>query len=112
MANLLIGSSNLNRHYKAVDFPNIRNNKMLKCTHFEGFVAYMGGLVPDNKNVLISVIENFIVDAVGNETSKPDDAIDKCIRAFLTTTLEAAITFPNTKFVTPLSQLSCGTMIG
>ena len=57
MANLLIGSSNLNRHYKVADFPSLRKYKMLKCTQFEGFEAYMGGLVPDNKTVLISVIE-------------------------------------------------------
>ena len=83
MANLLIGSSNLDRHYKASDFTNIRKYKMLKCTKFEGYAAFMGGLVADNKNVLISVIENFIVDAVGNETAKPEVAIDDCIKKFL-----------------------------
>jgi hypothetical protein len=86
MANLLIGSSNLDRHYKASDFTNIRTYKMLKCTKFEGYIAFMGGLVADNKNVLISVIENFIVDAVGNETAKPEVAIDDCIKKFLSTT--------------------------
>jgi hypothetical protein len=98
MANLLIGSSNVNRHYKVADFPNIRQYKMLKCTQMTGYVAYMEGLVPDNKNVLISVIENFIVDAVGPATTKPEAAIDSCIKDFLTATLNAATSFPDTKF--------------
>jgi hypothetical protein len=106
MANLLIGSSNLNRNYKPSDFPNIRQYKMLKCTQMTGYTAYMGGLVEDNKNVVISVIENFIVDAVGTGTSKPEGAIDSCIKEFLTTTLEAAVRFPNSKFavVMPLTR--------
>jgi len=66
----------------------------------------MGGLVADNKNVLISVIENFIVDAVGAATAKPEAAIDACIKDFLTVTLDAALKFPNTKFgiVMPLQR--------
>ncbi len=106
MANLLIGSSNLDRHYKASDFTNIRKYKMLKCTKFEGYAAFMGGLVEDNKNVLISVIENFIVDAVGNETAKPEVAIDDCIKKFLSTTLDAVCKFPGTRFglVMPLRR--------
>jgi hypothetical protein len=106
MANLLIGSSNLNRHYKPSDFPNIRQYKMLKCTQMTGYEAYMGGLVADNKNVVISVIENFIVDAVGAGILKPEVAIDTCIKDFLTVTLEAAVRFPNSKFavVMPLTR--------
>jgi hypothetical protein len=106
MANLLIGSSNLNRHYKVADFPSLRKYKMLKCTQFEGFEAYMGGLVPDNKNVLISVIENFIIDAVGGGFAKPEKAIDICIKDFLSTIRDAAIKFPKTKFgiVMPLKR--------
>ncbi len=106
MANLLIGSSNLNRNYKPSDFPNIRQYKMLKCTQMTGYAAYMGGLVSDNKNVVISVIENFIVDAVGTGTLKPEGAINSCIKEFLTTTLEAAVRFPDSKFavVMPLTR--------
>ena len=106
MANLLIGSSNLYRHYKAADFPNTRQYKMLKCTQMTGYTAYMGGLVADNKNVIISVIENFVVDAVGTDIKKPEEAIDSCIKEFLGTTLNAAVRFPNTKFgiVMPLMR--------
>jgi hypothetical protein len=106
MANLLIGSSNVNRHYRIADFPELRKYKMLKCTQVEGFEAYMGGLVVDNKSVLISVIENFIIDAVGAETTKPEQAIDSCIKSFLQCVLDAAVRFPTTKFgiVMPLKR--------
>jgi hypothetical protein len=106
MANLLIGSSNVYRHYKVADFPNIRQYKMLKCTHVEAYVAYLVGLVPDNKTVLISVFENFIVDAVGDETGSPEVHIDQCIKDFLQVTLDAALRFPNTRFgmVLPLRR--------
>jgi hypothetical protein len=98
MANLLIGSSNINRHYKAGDFPSNRQYKMLKCTQIEGYTAYMEGLVADNRNVLISVVENFIVDAVGANTDEPEEAIDTCIKDFLSMTLEAALKFPKMRF--------------
>jgi hypothetical protein len=106
MANLLIGSSNVNRHYRAADFPDNRQYKMLKCTTIEGYTAYMEGMVADNKNVLISVIENFVVDAVGGDSTRPEVAIDECIKGFLATTLEAAVKFPKTKFgiVLPLRR--------
>ncbi len=36
MSNLLIGSSNLYRHYKAANFPNVRKFKMVNCTKMSG----------------------------------------------------------------------------
>ena len=106
MANLLIGSSNLYRHYKSADFTNFRQYRMLKCTQMTGFSACMGGLVADNKHVLISVIENFVVDAVGSATAHPEALIDSCIKDYLSKTLDAALKFPNTKFglVMPLQR--------
>jgi hypothetical protein len=105
MANLLIGSSNL-KHYRAADFPDLRQYKLLKCTQLEGYSAYMGGLVADNKNVLISVIENFVVDAVGASAASPEVKIDALIKDFLSITLGSAIKFPTTKFgiVMPLMR--------
>jgi hypothetical protein len=105
MANLLIGSSNL-KHYRAADFPDLRQYKLLKCTQLEGYSAYMGGLVVDNKNVLISVIENFVVDAVGASAASPEVKIDALIKYFLSITLGSAIKFPTTKFgiVMPLMR--------
>ncbi len=55
MLNLLIGSSNVYQNYKAADFQNIRQYKMVKCTQMSGFNAYMQNLVTDNESVIISV---------------------------------------------------------
>ena len=108
MANLLIGSSNVYRHYRVADFPNIRNYKMLKCTQIDSYAAHLTGLVPDNKNVLISVFENFVVDAVGQDEKDLEEKVDECIKNYLAITLEAALNFPTTKFglVMPLRRPS------
>ena len=106
MANLLIGSSNVNRFYKVGDFSNVRKYKMVKCTQMDGFTAYMDGLDKDIDSVLISVLENFIVDAVGADVVGPEVSLDKCIKDFLTTILSAALRLPGTRFgvVMPLQR--------
>jgi hypothetical protein len=106
MANLLIGSSNVNRFYKAPDFPNVRQYKMVKCTQKTGFDAYMGTLASSSRSVLVSVIENFVVDAVGADSIEPENAIDKCIKDFLCTIIETASKNLETKFgiVMPLRR--------
>jgi hypothetical protein len=106
MANLLIGSSNVNRHYRASDFPNVRQYKAVKCTQFSGFSAYMVSLAPNCQSVLISVVENFIVDAVGADVVGPENAIDGCIKDFLTVILKSALKLPNARFgiVLPLRR--------
>jgi hypothetical protein len=106
MANLLIGSSNINRYYKAGDFPNVRQYKMVKCTQMTGFTAYMDNLAKDSESVLISVVENFIVDAVGADVDDPKVAIDECIKNFLTVILGAALKHPRARFgvVMPLGR--------
>ena len=98
MSNLLIGSSNVYKHYKASNFPNVRKYTMIKCTQMSGFVAYMQNLKSDNEAVLMSVFENFVADAVGADVVKPEATIDKCIKDYLTTILDAAVKFPDTKF--------------
>jgi len=98
MSNLLIGSSNVYRHYKAANFPNVRKFKMVNCTKMSGFEAYMQTLSSDSTSVLISVFENFMVDAVGADTVEPESTIDRCIKDFLGTILSAAVRMPNTKF--------------
>jgi hypothetical protein len=106
MANLLIGSLNVNRHYKASDFPNVRQYKMVKCTQTSGFSAYMISLAPTSQSVLISVVKNFIVNAVGADVVEPENASDKCIKDFLTVILDSALKLPNARFgiVLPLRR--------
>ena len=106
MANLLIGSSNINRHYKSLDFQNVRQYKMVKCTQMAGFTAYMDNLSSTSESVLISVIENFVVDAVGADIVEPEGSVDRCIKDFLAIVLKSATKQPNTKFaiVLPLRR--------
>ena len=62
----IIGSSNINRFYKKENFPGFKECKMIKCCREEVFKVRMDDLVSEVKEVIISVIENFITDAVGN----------------------------------------------
>ena len=106
MANLLIGSSNLNRHYRPADFQNVRKYEMVKCTQMEGFKVYMDTIDSTKKAVLISVFENFVVDAVGADVIQPERLIDDCAKEFLSTILKTATRLPTTKFgiVMPLHR--------
>ncbi len=78
MANLLIGSSNVNRHYKFGNFAKTRKYEMVKCTQRDGFATYMENLNNTRKCVLISVFKNFVVDAVGADAASPEAQIDEC----------------------------------
>jgi hypothetical protein len=106
MANLLIGSSNVNRFYQSTDYPDVRPYKMIKCTQMSGFKAYMENLDAGSKMVLISVVENFVVDAVGADVVEPEVTIDRCIKDYLTVIVNAAVKQPKVKFgiVMPLQR--------
>jgi hypothetical protein len=79
---------------------------MVKCTQMAGFTAYMDNLSSTSESVLISVIENFVVDAVGADIVKPEGSIDRCIKDFLSIVLKSATKQPDTKFaiVLPLRR--------
>jgi hypothetical protein len=98
MANILIGSSNVSRFYHTKDHSSFREYKVVKCTHASGFKAYMSTMGIDKKAVLISVIENFVVDSVGAATANPDKAIIECVTDFLKVVTETAARLPGTKF--------------
>lgn len=110
MANLLIGSSNLNRHYRPADFPKVRKYEMVKCTQMEGFRVFMENIDNTRKSVLISVFENFVVDAVGTDITGPEALIDECVKDFLSTILSSATRLPGTRFgiVMPLQRPALG----
>jgi hypothetical protein len=91
---LLIGSSNVYRLYKPSK--TARDYKMVKCTKAESFEAHMSNLVPGNKFVLISVIENFLADEVTNE-EEPEAEMTHCLNTFLKIIEEAAVKLPATK---------------
>ena len=99
MISILIGSSNVNRHYSPKVFPGYKPFLMIKCTKFDEFKARMECLEKEVGEVVISVIENFITDAVGdNETPENfNDNIDKIIKSYLATVFEMAKRLPKTK---------------
>jgi hypothetical protein len=70
--NYLIGSSNVYRFYKPDLFKGKRAYNMIKCTRLESFLATM--LEFDDGNVVISIFENLIIDAVAKV---PGDQVEQ-----------------------------------
>jgi len=77
MSRILIGSSNVYRHYKPTAFKNHNEYGMIRCTDIESFAAQLDNLEPTETEVVISVLENFIEKAVSAEIAKmgPDDLV-------------------------------------
>ena len=82
----LIGSSNVSRFYKVEDYPNFTPCNMSKCCTIESFKVRMEELEEVNTEIIISVIENFFCDAVGEtrEEKLIDDKIEEVMSDFLT----------------------------
>ena len=81
----LIGSSNVSRFYKIEDFPNFTPCNMSKCCTIESFKVRMEELEEVNKEIIISVIENFFCDAVGENRDEKviDEKIEEVMVDFL-----------------------------
>ena len=94
---ILLGSSNVYRLYDNGDKTAIRDYKMVKCTRAETFDAHMSHLDKECSMVLVSVVENFIVDAVTNE-AEPDAEIVHCLKTFMDLVEVTATRNPATKF--------------
>ena len=77
---------------------------MVKCCREEVFKVRLDDLVAEDKEVIISVIENFIADAVGKIKDEKAIAakIDETIKRFLITIEETAMKLPGTKFAISL----------
>ena len=107
MANILIGSSNVARFYKADKFKDYRQYNMAKCTTIDSFRATMSEM--EEGTAIISVFENIIVD-VAKSHVKDIPALEKAvlesIDSVLDTVQSVAEKMPNTKFaiVTPLER--------
>ena len=102
---MIIGSSNVCRLFDSGKFKHSRSYSAIKCTQALSFDAHMSSVSKDNKFVIISVIENFIADAVSNE-SEPGAEIVHCLKTFCTVIGDTADRLPETKFsiVTPLQR--------
>ena len=99
MISMLIGSSNVNRHYSPKVFTGYKPFLMVKCTKFDEFKARMECLEKDVGEVVISVIENFITDAVGDKETAENfnEIIDKTIKSYLVLVFEMTKRLPETK---------------
>jgi hypothetical protein len=98
MSNILIGSSNVYRHYKVNLVSGAKQYLMVKCTQSEVFNATMASLGEKDKFVLISVIKNFISDAVGSTSEKPEPLFESCINADMKVIKETSLQLPESKF--------------
>ena len=102
MSRILIGSSNICRFYKPEAFTAYKKYTTIRCTRFEPFKARMACIEAEEKEVAISVIENFICDAVGRDPENEDalnNAIEKTVKEFVEVIKESADKLPETKFV-------------
>jgi hypothetical protein len=100
MAQILIGSSNVYRFYDAAKFTTAKKYKMINCTSLEVFKAKMDDLNCENKEIVISVIENFICDAVrGVADDKVANGLcEKTIKDYLKTVKKKKKRLPGSKF--------------
>ena len=101
MQRLLIGSSNVAGTYTTTRFKEYPPFKMLKCTKFELFRVALEEL-KDEKEIIISVIENFVCDGVRKLQNPTPDQIDgsieEVITSFMVDIKRAAKRLPSTKF--------------
>ena len=101
---ILLGSSNVYRLHDG-NKSSTKDYTMIRCTRAETFDAHMSNLGDECSIVLVSVIENFIADAVTNE-EEPDAEIVHCLGTYLGVVEAAAKRLPATKFgiVMPLGR--------
>jgi hypothetical protein len=78
MSNLLIGSSNVARFYKPEIFKDFKQYQMLKCTTMDSFTAQMMEIEEAKNNVVVSVLENIIVDSA--DSAKTEETMIKRIK--------------------------------
>jgi len=109
MANILIGSSNITRHYTPENHGTFREYHSVKCTSAGAFRAQMIGLDNTSSSVLISVIENILADHVG-QSDQMEAKIDECVKGFIELVTATAERLPGTKFglVQPLGRPALG----
>ena len=97
MSNLLVGSSNIVRFYKAQDFSRYRTYTVARCTEVNSFIAIMEEAT--DQNIVISVIENFVANTVrSNPSGEVAQMVEDTANNFLKIVKDAAIRLPDSKF--------------
>ena len=72
MQKVFIGSSNVYRFVEYLDDEDQKSITMKNCTRIKPFKVLMDALVVDDRYVIISVVENFVCEAVGDAVVKED----------------------------------------
>ena len=104
---VLIGSSNVYRPWdrdtKEVEKENIT---LQRCTKIESFTALMSELTIEDKRILISVIENFVCDAVvSDEKNEVEKKVNETLSKFFETIKATAVRLPETRFVRRFNKI-------
>jgi hypothetical protein len=108
MSNLLIGSSNIARFYKYDSFRDYNQYQMMKCTTMDSLTALVAEIEDGNNHVIISVLENIIVDMAAGAKNEVDRTtlIKTAIKDAITLIESTAARLPSSKFclVSPLKR--------
>ena len=102
MKTTIIGSSNIYRPYDILAKEDQDKIDLKRCTRITAFKVFINGLTERQRNVVISVIENFICDAVGSDPENENvlnDSIERIIKEFVEVINDSADKLPDTKFV-------------
>ena len=95
MSYQIIGSSNVARFYKRNSFRDNKPYIVQKCTRVNAFELVMAETEADF--IVISVIENFLVDAVGEDVVNGGKLADQLIKDFVATLRATAERLPESK---------------
>ena len=95
MSYQLIGSSNVARFYRRSVFKDNKPYILMKCTRAKGFELIMSETEADY--IVISVLENFVVDAVGEDLTNGEKLSDQAIKDFGATVRATAERLPESK---------------
>ena len=95
MSYLIIGSSNVARFYKRNVFRDNKPYIVQKCTRANAFELIMSETEADF--IVVSVLENFLVDAVGEDVANGGKLVEQLIKDFAATLRATAERLPDTK---------------
>jgi hypothetical protein len=100
MSRVLIGSSNVYRNYRASAFKKFAECAMIRCVELEAFTAQLTNLDPSETEVIVSVLENFLVKAAGSLQGKERDrALRAVVEEFVDEVGKVAKLNPGTRYV-------------
>ena len=96
----IIGSSNIYRPYDILAKEDQDKLDLKRCTKIEAYKVFMNGLTEKNRNVIVSVIENFVCDAVGEvvDNEEVGRIVKGVLDVFFEVLQEASNRLPRSRF--------------